>query len=78
MCLKPAQLPVELECKVPVELLLDECDSIEIATRGQASNKLWLALHNGRITSSRFGEILHRRESTNPQNLVKRIQCASF
>ena len=23
-------------------------------------NKLWLALHNGRITSSRFGEILHR------------------
>ena len=50
-----------------------EVNSIKIATRGQASNKLWLALHNGRITSSRFGEILHRRESTNPQNLVKRI-----
>lgn len=50
-----------------------EANSIEIATRGQASSKLWMALHNGRITSSRFGEILHRKESTNPQNLVKII-----
>ena len=50
-----------------------EVDNIEFATRGQTTNRLWLALHNGRITSSRFGEMLHRRESTNPNNLVKRI-----
>ena len=44
-----------------------DVDLIEAATRGQATNKLWIALHNGRITSSKFGEILHRKSSTNPQ-----------
>ena len=51
----------------------DEVQYIEIATRGQAENKLWLALHNGRITSSRFAQILHRRPSTNPRQLVEEI-----
>ena len=31
------------------------------------------ALHNGRLTSSRFGEILHRRSTTNPKRLVRDI-----
>lgn len=56
-----------------MKLSPDEVKDIEIATRGQADSKLWLALHNGRITSSRFGEILHRRASTNPRRLVKDI-----
>ena len=56
-----------------LKLSQTEVERIEFATRGQASNKLWSALHNGRITSSMFGEILHRRASTDPNNLVKRI-----
>lgn len=56
-----------------LKLLQTEVERIEFATRGQASNKLWSALHNGRITSSMFGEILHRRASTDPNNLVKRV-----
>ena len=49
----------------------DEAAKIEEATRGQGENDLWIVLRNGRITSSRFGEILHRRESTNPRRLVR-------
>lgn len=33
-----------------MELSQTEADNIELATRGQATNKLWLALHNDRIT----------------------------
>ena len=33
---------------------LTEVNNIEFATRGQTDNKLWLALQNGRITSSRL------------------------
>jgi len=36
-------------------LSADEVQEVERITRGQASSKLWLALHHGRITSSRFG-----------------------
>ena len=42
-------------------------------TSGQAENKLWLAMHNGRTTSSRFAEIMHRRPSTDPRRLIKDI-----
>ena len=56
-----------------MKLSLTEVNDIEFATRGQMDNQLWLALHNGWITSSRFEEILHRRQSTNPRRLVKDI-----
>ena len=56
-----------------LELSYVEVQTIEAATRGQTDNDLWLALHNGRLTSSRFGEIIHRRQSTNPRRLVKDI-----
>ena len=56
-----------------MKLSLSEVNDIEGETCDQTDNKLWLALHNGRITSSRFGEILHRRQSTNPRTLVKNI-----
>ena len=54
-----------------MKLSFDEVSRIEMATRGQSDNDLWCALRSGRITSSRFGEILHRRESTNSRRLVK-------
>lgn len=56
-----------------MKLSLTEVNDIEFATRGQTDNQLWLALHNGQIISSRFEEILHRRQSTNPRRLVKDI-----
>ena len=46
---------------------------IEETTRSQADSDLWLALHNGRITSSRFGEVQRRQDTTSPKALVKAI-----
>ena len=43
-----------------MKLSFDEVSRIEMATCGQSDNDLWCALRNGRVTSSRFGEILHR------------------
>ena len=51
----------------------EEVDQIEKATREQTDSKLWHALRNGRLTSSRFGEILHRRQTTDSRRLVKDI-----
>ena len=57
------------QMKLPVDVV----ENIEAATRQQSECELWFALRNGRITSSRFGEILHRRSSTDPKRLVKDI-----
>ena len=46
---------------------------IEESIREQAHCQIWKDLHNGRLTSSRFGEILHRRSTTCPERLVKEI-----
>ena len=42
----------------------EECDSIEINTRGQAGNSLWNLQRQGRITSSNFGYVYFRKETT--------------
>ena len=47
--------------------------SVEERTRGQATNQLWFDIRNGRITSSRFGQVLHRRDSTPSERLVAEI-----
>ena len=57
------------QMKLPVDVV----ENIEAATCQQSECELWFALWNGRITSSRFGEILHRRSSTDPKRLVKDI-----
>ena len=46
---------------------------IEQATRGQSECNLWRLLHNGRLTSSSFGEILQRRDGTDPVSIQRRI-----
>ena len=56
-----------------VKLTQDVIDKIEIATRKQSESELWHALHNGRLTSSKFGEILRRRPSTDSRRLVRDI-----
>ena len=50
-----------------------ECDSIEINTRGQAGNSLWNLQRQGRITSSNFGYVYFRKETTPPDGLIKRL-----
>ena len=56
-----------------MKLPLDVVQKIEAATCGQSASELWYALRNGRLTSFRSGEILHRRSVTNPGRLVKDI-----
>ena len=66
----PSQVQELIEgMTLPHEMVL----AIEENTRKQTDSTLWLALHNGRLTSSRFGEILRRKEDTNPAVLVKSI-----
>ena len=46
---------------------------IESETRQQSNCALWRDLHNGRITSSRFSEIYHRRAEIAPNSICKRL-----
>ena len=48
-------------------------DFIEQATRGQSDCNLWRLLHNGRLSSSIFGEIIQRRDGTEPVSIQRRI-----
>ena len=48
----------------------DICTLINAGTVEQASSSLWLALHNGRITSSKAGQVFHRRPTISPDKLV--------
>ena len=50
-----------------------EVAAIEAATREQSGSALWQAIRNGRLTSSRFGEILKRLQITDSRRLVKDI-----
>ena len=71
-----ADLPTREQCyeyMQSMSLSKEVVDRIEEMTREQADSKLWHALRNGRLTSSRFGEILHRRQTTDPRRLVKDI-----
>ena len=46
---------------------------IESHTRHQIKSILWLNLHNGRITSSQFGSICHRRSTTDNTNIIRQL-----
>lgn len=53
-----------------MKLSYSHAAALEAATRAQSASELWVVLHNGRLTSSRFGEILKRRATTDPTRLV--------
>ncbi len=64
------------ECEVFVaDQVIDQktVDVVERSTRGQAGNDIWHLVRYGRLTSSRFGELLHRRETTSSTRLVTEI-----
>ena len=46
---------------------------VERCTKGQSTCDIWKKLHIGRVTSSKFGEICHRRPTTSPDRLVSTI-----
>ena len=46
---------------------------IESITREQNKSMLWHQLHNGRVTSSIFGDVILRKATTSPDNLIRRI-----
>ena len=46
---------------------------IQQKTVMQSKSPLWQDLRNGRITSSRFGQIIHRRETTDAASIVTQI-----
>ena len=51
----------------------DQCRNLELATRNQAVSQLWYNHRKGRITGTKPHDVLVRRETTPPDNLVKRI-----
>ena len=55
------------------DLSLPLIQHIEHITKEQRSCDLWIALHRGRITSSNFHDVLVRKATTPPDNLVKRL-----
>jgi len=56
-----------------MKLSSGEVSAIEAATHEQSGSALWQAIQNGRLTSSRFGEILKCRQTTDSRQLVKNI-----
>ena len=43
-----------------MQLSNSQVAALEVATCAQSDSELWMVLHNGRLTSSRFGKILKR------------------
>ena len=56
-----------------MKLSCTEAAAIEAATHEQFDSALWLAIRNGKVTSSRFGEIVKHRQTTDSRWLVKDI-----
>lgn len=56
-----------------MKLSNSQVTAIEAATRAQSESELWVALRNGRLTSSHFGKILKRRATTDSTRLVTDI-----
>jgi len=69
-------VPTVSECNKylrELSMSVETVQRIKTATRDQLDCDLWHSLCNGRPTSSKFGEILHRRPSTDPRRLVRDI-----
>ena len=65
----------EVCCEFEKEQVIDGTLSsfIEQNTTGQGKCQLWKMLHNGRLKSSVVSEIMHWRDSANPDSILWRI-----
>ena len=61
------------ETLLRLQISVAERDNIEMQTRSQRNEKLWFELRRKRLTSSRFGELCKRQNTTPCSRLVKEI-----
>ena len=67
---------LEQKCKKvfdSMEVKTDQVKELELRTREQSVCKLWFSHRHGRITGSKFHDVIVRRDSTPPDNLVSAI-----
>ena len=69
------EIPPPSEAEIDRVMKAMTCDAeticaVEQSTRGQVESGLWHDLRVARLTSSRFGEIVKRKETTPPDNLL--------
>ena len=67
---KPVNINMFAEIIEKLQFTKAEIKEIEICTRGQSENSLWMKYRKGMITASNFKKINNRRESTEPEKLV--------
>lgn len=48
-------------------------DEIEVRTKGQHDNPLWMAARTGRVTASMFHDIETKKDTTKPNNIVHKV-----
>ena len=48
-------------------------DEIEVRTKGQHKNPLWVSARAARITASNFHEIKTKQDSTKSENIISRL-----
>ena len=76
MALKNWMLILEpLFSGIPMEIDQELVNRVEEETRGQRHCSLWRDLHRGRITSSKFGEVVCT--GSKPATLVKELKEGS-
>ena len=69
-----AELSNTMKCfKKTLEVKPEKAREIERETRGQRLSSAWFIARRHRLTSSLFGDVLSRRPTTAPDNLVLRI-----
>ena len=51
----------------------EKCSEIEKMTRGQNKNESWMEARMGRITSSVFGQVLKKKDSTSPESTLRTV-----
>ena len=59
------------ECMKFIKITEDGINTVEEKTRGQSTKSEWFKYRNGRLTTSKFGEISNRRVTTPPDRLVR-------
>jgi len=52
-------------------------DEVEVRTKGQHDNPLWVSARTARLTASLFHDIKTRKDTTRPDNIVSKVLCQS-
>ena len=56
-----------------IQISLEQAKSLEALTRGQSNCKLWFQYRIGRITASKFKDVIHTEAKHPSQSLIRRI-----